>query len=212
MTFYRGKHEICKSRALQEHVPLITQSSSVTEPTHTLVARQAQMVALLNWQQMRPHAKSQNPLQLCSAHGDFPVDWADLMCMTRKPAAIRAQLHPQARARFRVQGHSIKGCLPLHLKRQLQLIRLHLNRSTWVMRGTCSWSALLLQISETSTLHWLQSAQVSWLGLCRPETSPWSAGTSLLASIGCHADDGQTLFHPFSLVGCQGCCKLSFLP
>ena len=82
----------------------------------------------------------------------------------------------------------------------------------WVMRGTCSWSALLLQISETSTLHWLQSAQVSWLGLCGPETSPWSAGTSLLASIECHADDRQTLFHPFSLVGCQGCCKLSFLP
>ena len=73
----------------------------------------------------------------------------------------------------------------------------------WVMRGTCSWSALLLQISETSTLHWLQSAQVSWLGLCGPETSPWSAGTLLLASIECHADDRQTLFHPFSLVGCQ---------
>ena len=67
----------------------------------------------------------------------------------------------------------------------------------WVMRGTCSWSALLLQISETSTLHWLQSAHVSWLGLCGPETSPWSAGTSLLASIECHADDRQTLFHPF---------------
>ena len=74
----------------------------------------------------------------------------------------------------------------------------------WVMKGTCSWSALLLQISETSTLHWLQSAQVSWLGLCGPETSPWSAGTSLIASIECHADDRQTLFHPFSLVGCQG--------
>ena len=70
------------------------------------------------------------------------------------------------------------------------------------MRGTCSWSALLLQISETSTLHWLQSAQVSWLGLCGPETSP--AGTSLLASIEHHADDSQTLFHQFSLVGCQG--------
>ena len=55
-----------------------------------------------------------------------------------------------------------------------------------------------------STLHWLQSAQVSWLGLCGPETSPWSAGTSLLASIECHADDRRTLFHPFSLVGCQG--------
>ena len=94
--------EICKSRALQEHVPLITQSSSVTEPTHTPVARQAQMAALLNRQQMRPHAKSQNPLQLCSAHGDFPVDWADLMCRTRKSAAIRAQLHPRARARSRV--------------------------------------------------------------------------------------------------------------
>ena len=25
---------------------------------------------------------------------------------------------------------------------------------------------MLLQISETSTLYWLQSAQVSWLGLC----------------------------------------------
>ena len=58
--------------------------------------------------------------------------------------------------------------------------------------------------SASSTLHWLQSAQVSWLGLCGPITSPWSAGTSLLASIECHADDRQTLFHPFSLVGCQG--------
>ena len=65
--------ELCKSRALQEHVPLITQSSSVTEPTHTPVARQVQMAALLNRQQMRPHAKSQNSLQLCSAHGDFPI-------------------------------------------------------------------------------------------------------------------------------------------
>ena len=53
---------------------------------------------------------------------------------------------------------------------------------------------------------------VSWLGSYGPETSPWSAGTSLLASIECHADDRQTLFHPFSLVGCQGCCTLSFLP
>ena len=24
--------------------------------------------------------------------------------------------------------------------------------------------------------------------------------------------NAQTLFHPFSLVGCQGCCKVSFLP
>ena len=53
-------------------------------------------------------------------------------------------------------------------------------------------------------LRWLQSAQVSWLGLCGPETSPWSAATSLPALIECHADDEQALFHPFSLVGCQG--------
>ena len=72
------------------------------------------------------------------------------------------------------------------------------------MRGTGYWSALLLQISDTNFLHRLQSAQVSWLGLCGPETSPWSAGTSLLALLECHADDRQTLFHPFSLVGCQG--------
>ena len=76
----------------------------------------------------------------------------------------------------------------------------------WVMRGTYHWNALLLQISETKSLHWLQSAQVSWLGLCGPETGPWSAGTLLPALIECHddADDRQTLFHPYSLVGCQG--------
>ena len=55
------------------------------------------------------------------------------------------------------------------------------------MRGTCSWSALLLQISETNFLHWLQSAQVSRLGLCGPETSPWSAGALFLPCFGyCH--------------------------
>ena len=35
------------------------------------------MAALLNWQYMRSHAKLQNPLQLCSAHGDFPVGRPD---------------------------------------------------------------------------------------------------------------------------------------
>ena len=84
----------------------------------------------------------------------------------------------------------------------------------WVMRGTCSWSALLLQISETSFLHWLQSAQVSWLGLCGPKPGPWSAGTTLLASIECHADDRRTLFHPFSFGSwLPGMSELSsFLP
>ena len=37
-----------------EHVPLIGQSSIVTEPAHTSVVRRTQMAALLNWQQMRP--------------------------------------------------------------------------------------------------------------------------------------------------------------
>ena len=44
--------EICKSQALKEHVSFIAQSTSVTEPAHTPVARQAQMAALPNWQQM----------------------------------------------------------------------------------------------------------------------------------------------------------------
>ena len=85
------------SRALQEHVPLITQSSSVTEPTHTHVARQAQMAALLNWQQMRPHAKSQNPLQRCIAHGDFPfrmkltVSASSIFCRRGKRSKGKAQ-------------------------------------------------------------------------------------------------------------------------
>ena len=52
-------------------------------------------------------------------------------------------------------------------------------------------------------------ARLVW---ARNPVSPWSAGTSLLASIECHADDRQTLFHPCSLVGCQRCCILSFLP
>ena len=59
--------EICKSRALLEHMPLIPHSSNVTEPTHTHVVRQTQMAPLLKRQQMRPHAKSQSSLQLCSA-------------------------------------------------------------------------------------------------------------------------------------------------
>ena len=91
-------------------------SPKAQSPYTRLWRRQAQMAALLNRQQMRPHAKSQNPLQLCSAHGSFPVDWTDLMCRTRKPAAVRAQLHPRARAKSRAQGHSTKGCLLLHLK------------------------------------------------------------------------------------------------
>ena len=47
------------------------------------------MTALLNWQQMRPHAKYQKSLVLGSAHGDFPADWEDLTCEKKKPGAIR---------------------------------------------------------------------------------------------------------------------------
>ena len=93
----------------------LIQSSTVTQPTHTPVARPTQMAALLRRQQMRPHAKSQNSLQLCSTHGNFP-DWADQTGRTSKPAAICAQLHPWARARPQVQGYSVKGGLLLHLK------------------------------------------------------------------------------------------------
>ena len=96
----------------------------LTEPTHTTVGGQAQMVALLDWRQMRPLARSQKFLQLCSAPGAFPVDWADLICRTRKPAAICAQHHQWAKARPRVQRYSIKGGLLLHLRGQQQLMML----------------------------------------------------------------------------------------
>ena len=41
--------------------------------------------------------------------------------------------------------------------------------------------------------------QVLWLGSC----GPWLASTPLHSLTACHADDDQTLFHPFSLVGCR---------
>ena len=53
----------------------------------------------------------------------------------------------------------------------------------WVI-STSSSSALLLQISGT-VIHRLQTDQVSWLGLCGPETSPWSAGVSWFAFLEC---------------------------
>ena len=37
----------------------------------------------LNWQQMRPDVSPQSTLQLCSAHGDFSVIWADPTCTGR---------------------------------------------------------------------------------------------------------------------------------
>ena len=41
-----------------------------------------------------------------------------------------------------------------------------------------------------------QTAQVSWLGLCEPGTSPWLAGTTLPALLTCHPDDEQTRANP----------------
>ena len=89
------------------------------------------------------------------------------------------------------------------------------SQSTWTSQSSLtansgSLRCVLLQISGMHSLHWLQAAQVSWLGLGGPGTSPWSAGTSLPALIKCHADGEQMLLHPFSLVGCQG--LVNFLP
>ena len=58
-------------RALEEHVPLITQKLQC-DGTYTVpVAGQTQTAALLDWQTVTPHAKSQDPLQLCSAHQEI---------------------------------------------------------------------------------------------------------------------------------------------
>ena len=51
----------------------------------------------------------------------------------------------------------------------------------WVMRGTCSLSALLLRISGTTSLHWLQNAQV--LGLRGPMVSRYM--TTCLDKVSC---------------------------
>ena len=105
-------------RTLKEHVPLIPQSLSATEPAHTPVARQTQMAALLNWQQMRAHAKFENPLQLCRSHRVSPVIWGYLLCRTREPTVMRIQLQAWTRARPRVQKQSLTDGLLLHLNSQ----------------------------------------------------------------------------------------------
>ena len=67
------------------------------------------------------------------------------------------------------------------------------------MGGTGSLSALALQIPGTRSLHLLQTAQVSWLGLYGPGISPWSAGAPLPVPIELYAVNEQMLSHPFSL-------------
>ncbi len=70
-------------------MPLIAQSPGVAKPANAAMARQTQVAALFNRQQMSPHAKPQDPLKLGSAHGDIPIVWASLMHGPRKPAAMR---------------------------------------------------------------------------------------------------------------------------
>ena len=80
------------------------------------------------------------------------------------------------------------------------------------MRGICFLSVLLCQISGRSFPRSSRIARVSWLGWCGAKTSSCLAGTLLPALIGCLADDKQTLFHPFSPVGCQRYCVFPFFP
>ena len=95
-----GENSSLRSARAGHSKSMCLSSPKAPEPTHTPVARQAQMAALLNWQQMRPHAKPQNPLQLCSAHGDFPVDWADLMCRTRKTSGDTCTASPPGQGKI----------------------------------------------------------------------------------------------------------------
>ena len=59
-------------------------------------------------------------------------------------------------------------------------------------------------LREEFSQHVSDCSGVMSIGLCGPGTSPWLAGPSLPALIEYLADDEQTLFHPFGLVGCQG--------
>ena len=82
--------------------------------------------------------------------------WAGQACSVSREQQLPARLHfldddltkKQLEGRRSLRSHNLK---------------------LWVMRGTCSWSALLLQILGINFLHWMQTAQVSWLGLCGPD-------------------------------------------
>ena len=51
--------KICNSsRSLEEHVPLAAQTLSATEHAYAIIVREMELVGLLDWQQIGPHAKS----------------------------------------------------------------------------------------------------------------------------------------------------------
>ena len=87
--------------------------------------------------------------QVCPVYWEVPMSTAKLQRISR--FRMGSHLLPIERGRHLL--------LPRHRQVCVGSVTLEL----WVMRGTCSWSALLLQISETSFLHWLQNARVLWL-------------------------------------------------
>ena len=107
--------------------PSCDRSPSVTDLAHMPVARHIQ-VSLAQSAANDTPCKTSNFLQLCSAHGNFPVHLGGSDLQDNK-TVIHAQLHPCTRASLRVQGYGVNGGLLgllLHLQsRESQLATHH---------------------------------------------------------------------------------------
>ena len=127
------------------------------------------------------------------AHQVCPVYWEVPMSTAKLQRILR----------FRMGSHllPIEQGRHLRLPRHRRVCRLCHTGALGDKRHMLLECPALADLRDEYSLLVAECSGVMAIGLCGPETSPWSAGTSLLASIECHADDRQTLFHPFSLVG-----------
>ena len=58
------------------------------------MARHMQVVALLNRQQMSPHAKAEDPLKFGYAYGDIPIVWASLISRSKEREKFKSSIQP----------------------------------------------------------------------------------------------------------------------
>ena len=74
------------------------------------------------------------PLRFCSAHSIqyASVFWVDLICKTRNKRQ-QQYVHSSTPGPGQDQGHTSKGGLLVHLKSHWQLMRLYLNRCTYLV-------------------------------------------------------------------------------
>ena len=132
------------------------------QPDELLLAFEAQRQAAFDAVPLDPRSCPGSGVKLCTyrrwfarpAHQRCPAYWEVHMSTAKLQRILR----------FRMGSH----LLPIEHALGKAAICVCLDTSVcvgsvtselWVMRGTCSLSALLLQISGTRFLHWSQSAQ-----------------------------------------------------